>query len=100
MNNINKYVFVNFGEKVHTDRGLGVVTEFDDSDTRNTKVVYKSGGFDWFNRDELEHSERTFEEIQMETNKAEDYFWSHLAKNNEDFAGLEKYLTSLNTSQR
>jgi hypothetical protein len=69
-----KYVFANWGERVSMIDGAGraregVITEFDDSDTRNTKVVYQGGAFDWFNRDEVEESMIAKEQVEIDTNE-------------------------------
>jgi hypothetical protein len=66
-----KYVFANWGEIVSLIDGAGraregVITEFDDSDTRNTKVVYQGGAFDWFNRDEVEESMIAKEQVNLD----------------------------------
>jgi hypothetical protein len=66
-----KYVFANWGERVSLIDGAGrpregVITEFDDSDTRNTKVVYQGGAFDWFNRDEVEESMIAKEQVDLD----------------------------------
>jgi hypothetical protein len=61
-----EYVFTNWGDKVYVidDSGVtrqGVITEYDPSIFENTKVIYEKGGFDWYNRDELEKSLRARE---------------------------------------
>lgn len=63
------YVFANWGEKVWVKDIIGrykkgVITEFDPSDERDTKVVYKNGGFDWYKRGEVE---MVSEEVEKET---------------------------------
>jgi hypothetical protein len=70
-----KYIFANWAEKVYMIDGAGraregVITEFDDSDTRNTKVVYQGGAFDWFNRDEIEESMKSREQVSLDTQHA------------------------------
>ena len=70
------YTFANWGDKVWVDRGDGdyrkaVITEFDNSDERNTKVVYKNGGFDWYNRDEVEESSAFIERREIEVRDSE-----------------------------
>jgi len=65
------YVFANWGEKVYVIDGVGrfkkgVITEFDTSDDRNTKVVYKNGGFDWYNRLQVEKDCKTKEFAHLE----------------------------------
>lgn len=78
------FVFANWGERVYVldvmNRLLkGVITEFDTSDERNTKVVYKGGKFDWFNRDEIEELNVT---IEKESIKVEE----DVRKENEEFS--------------
>lgn len=76
-NKYDEYVFVNFGEKVSVidNVGLlckGVVTEFDPSvPESNTKIVYEEGGFDWYNRDEVESWMRELEVIKSRVAAAE-----------------------------
>ena len=53
------YKYTNFGQLVMVvnptgELAKGVITAFDESNKLNTKVTYENGGFDWFNRDELE----------------------------------------------
>lgn len=60
------YVFANWGSKVWVCDNVGrvkqgVITEFDTTDDRNTKVVYKNGGFDWYKRDNVEEVSETVE---------------------------------------
>jgi hypothetical protein len=50
------YKYANFGAIVSVEGKRGVITMFDESNPLNTKVIYETGGFDWFSRDELEKS--------------------------------------------
>ena len=43
-----------FGGIVDVKGTKGVIVGFDESNDLNTKVVYETGGYDWFKRDELE----------------------------------------------
>lgn len=68
------YIFANWGEQVDVIDNVGrhfkgVITEFDTTDERNTKVVYKSGGFDWYNRDEIEETMKTLEQVRIDLEK-------------------------------
>ena len=52
---IRIYKYVNFGDRVEIFGKEAVVVEFDPScPEADTKVIYKDGGFDWVNRDDLE----------------------------------------------
>jgi pyruvate/2-oxoglutarate dehydrogenase complex dihydrolipoamide dehydrogenase (E3) component len=67
------YVFANWGERVTVVDSVerireGVITEFDPSNSRDTKVVYKDGGFDWYNRNEVEESMQAREQVKIDIN--------------------------------
>lgn len=70
------YVFANWGERVSVIDGAGkpregIITEFDvEDEERNTKVMYKGGGYDWFNRDEVEQSMIAREQVIIDENQS------------------------------
>lgn len=68
------YTFTNWGDKVNAidyqgRERQGVITEFDTVCYEDTKVVYSNGGFDWFNRDELELSSEARERMLVDLEK-------------------------------
>lgn len=61
-----EYVFANWAQPVKMIDSVGrlqegVITEFDNTSEMNTKIVYKNGGFDWYNRGEIEAFNKTLE---------------------------------------
>lgn len=66
------YVFTNWGDRVYVPKEptneleLGVITEISEN-KEEVKVTYQSGGFNWFNRDELEVSLKAKETVAIDT---------------------------------
>ena len=68
------YQYVNFGSVVDVFGKKAVVTEFDPSVVEsNTKVVYKEGGFDWMNRDDLEDEQERVNNLTSEESEGDDF---------------------------
>ena len=72
------YTFTNWGDRVYIKDNKtlerGVITEIDEPtgfDTKKiqVKVTYEGGGYDWYDRDELENDMKSRESAILDNNK-------------------------------